>query len=136
MGPKAKLRDEWVGPFPILEMKNPLSAKLDLSGTDLKIHPVIHVSRLKPYLTSPEFPDRDKPRPAPVTQINGEDAWEVECFVSEIKATRRSPRKIVVRWKGWDAAFDKKVDATQLAKDLGQRTFQELLKQMREKKNT
>ena len=135
LGPKAKFRDKWVGPFRIIEMVGSLAAKLELPDT-MKIHPVVHVSRLKHLEESTKF-DRSqvtKP-PPPVTQIDGQDAWEVECFVDEKKATKRTPRKLLVRFVGYGPAHDKWLPATQLQHDLGRDAFNTLLQQMRDERS-
>ena len=43
-----KLMPKWVGPFPVSELVGKVAAKLELPP-NLRIHPVFHVSLLKPY---------------------------------------------------------------------------------------
>ena len=51
LGGSKKFRSRWVGPFVIVSCAGPLAYKLDLAGRLSKVHPVFHVSLLKPYLT-------------------------------------------------------------------------------------
>ena len=49
LGPAYKFEDLWVGPFTIKKMVHPLAARLELPDA-MPIHPVVHVSRLKPFI--------------------------------------------------------------------------------------
>ena len=64
-----KLTPRWVGPFKILEAMRPykLAYKLDLPQVVKHMHPVFHVSALRPYL-------RDGPhQPPPLPEfVDGE----------------------------------------------------------------
>ena len=48
VGQSRKLLPKWVGPFPVEKLIGPVAAKLTLPE-DWRIHPVFHVSLLKPY---------------------------------------------------------------------------------------
>jgi len=74
----------------------------------MPIHPVFHVSRLKPYRSSDEneWPGRvveSEMRPAAELLDNGEQAWEVERILR--KRMRRYGRgqriEYLVKWKGY-----------------------------------
>ena len=43
-----KLKPRWIGPFTILEKRSDVVYKLSLPSS-MAIHPVFHISRLKPY---------------------------------------------------------------------------------------
>jgi hypothetical protein len=74
----------------------------------MSIHPVFHVSRLKPYRSNDEneWPGRiieSEIRPAAELLNDGEQAWEVERILK--KRTRRFGRgqriEYLVKWKGY-----------------------------------
>ena len=49
-----KLRQRYIGPFPIIKVVSPVSYELMLPGT-MQVHPVFHVSRLR-ECQNPEYP--------------------------------------------------------------------------------
>ena len=51
-GLSSKLLAKWTGPFTILEVISPVAARLDLPAS-IKLHPVVHVSNLKPVEGNP-----------------------------------------------------------------------------------
>jgi len=74
--PSSKLRDRFLGPFPVTEVVSPVSYRLALP-TSMRVHPVFHVSRLLPWIVSPEdeFSSRhipDQPVPAAREFIYGD----------------------------------------------------------------
>jgi hypothetical protein len=64
-GPKGKFNAVWIGPFKVLEMVSPNVARLELPA-GWRMHPVVNVSRLEPFLSSDRFPGRDTMRPEAV----------------------------------------------------------------------
>lgn len=67
-----KLSARWVGPFPILHVISPTSYHLQLPAS-WTIHPVFHVSLLKPHYGPPVQPE------APVhLTAEGDEEFEVE----------------------------------------------------------
>jgi hypothetical protein len=50
----AKFKVRWIGPYKILERRNPVAYKVDIPYEMVvnKVYPVYHVSKLKPALTS------------------------------------------------------------------------------------
>jgi len=88
------------GPFQIIKKVGNVSYKVDLPPR-LKIHPVFHVSYLKPYHQDKEDPFRESWRPpfgarAPLGK-------EVERIISERLIWRPnypSNREYLVKWKG------------------------------------
>ena len=74
-GEANKLRPPFLGPFKILEMVGPLAAYLQLPKT--KAHPVIHVSRLKPWLPQHKSGRRAKELPQSIYD-DMEDGLEIE----------------------------------------------------------
>jgi len=45
----SKLKPRFIGPFKILQRVGPAAYRLDLQGRYQKIHPVFHVSLLRPH---------------------------------------------------------------------------------------
>ena len=68
-----KLLLRWIGPFTIFGRVGKLVYRLDLLESMNRIHPVFHVSKLKPYKAS----GRVQPPPVPI-EIEGELEYEVE----------------------------------------------------------
>jgi hypothetical protein len=69
-----KLKPRFVGPFEVVKLVGTMSYKLQLPAT-MKIHPVFHVSLLKPYSGTPIVP------PAPIV-IDGAEEYIVEAIVN------------------------------------------------------
>jgi hypothetical protein len=97
--PTRKFNARYFGPFAITSMISKVAYKLDLPAT-WKIHPVFHVSCLKPYKSSPaEFGDRQPTRPPPEI-IGGQEEYEVETILD--KRIRHNRTEYLVKWKGYD----------------------------------
>ena len=73
--PSRKLAPRFVGPFPILALVGPAAVRLDLPAS-LKVHPVFHVSQVKPALSSPLSPADPDPPPPRVLE-SGDQVWSV-----------------------------------------------------------
>ena len=92
-----KLAPRYVGPYVIRDVLNPAAVRLCLPAS-LKIHPVFHVSQLKPVASSPLSPPALAPPPPRVLK-GGDMVWEV----NEILAVRRRGRgfQFLVDWVGY-----------------------------------
>ena len=44
-----KFKTRWVGPFRVVATAGPVACKLELGGRLQRVHPVFHISLLKPY---------------------------------------------------------------------------------------
>jgi hypothetical protein len=79
-----KLQPRWVGPFPIIANISPVVYRLKLPPT-LKIFSTFHISRLTPYHSTEEFPQRTTTVQPPPQTVQGEDYWTIEAVVDRRK---------------------------------------------------
>lgn len=76
--PKKKLDWKHIGPFPVTKVVSPYSYRLELPAA-IRIHPVFHVSLLRPAYQD-HVPGQN-PDPPPPIEVEGHDEWEVEEVV-------------------------------------------------------
>ena len=94
-----KLLPRWIGPFTILGRVGKVAYRLDLPEGMNRIHPVFHVSKLKPYKAS----GRVQPPPVPI-EIEGELEYEVERILDKRinkRSRRRDSVEYLVKWLGY-----------------------------------
>ncbi|CAH9148077.1 unnamed protein product [Cuscuta epithymum] len=89
------------GPFPIIAKVGKVSYKIDLPST-LKIHPVFHVSMLKPYHGDEEDPSRGLSSRAPPVVTKSYDKEIEEVLATKEVRKRGVPRQnhYLIKWKG------------------------------------
>lgn len=93
-----KLLPRFIGPFKVLQRVGQVAYKLQLPVT-LKVHPVFHVSLLKPYNGSGTVQP-----PLPLTfDDNGLPFYEVEEVLQhrDVPRGRRLLRQYLIKWKGY-----------------------------------
>jgi hypothetical protein len=88
-----------MGPYVISAVISTTAYKLDLP-TSLKIHPVFHVSLLKPYNESPtDFIRTTLPPPPVMIPETNEEEYEVETILD--KRLIRNKPQYLVKWSGY-----------------------------------
>jgi hypothetical protein len=94
---KRKLLPKYLGPFTISEMVGPNAARLALPAT-WRIHPVFHVSLLRPYTATAEHPAH--PRRLPRV-VDGLPDYTVQSLIShrDLKVGSRITRQYLVKWQ-------------------------------------
>ncbi|KAJ4717218.1 Retrotransposon protein, putative, Ty3-gypsy subclass [Melia azedarach] len=88
------------GPFPIVKKVGKVSYRV-LLPPKLKIHPVFHVSMLKPYHGDEEDPSRGESKRAPTAVVTSFDK-EVECILADRRVRKRGVpnyNEYFVKWK-------------------------------------
>ncbi|KAG8378744.1 hypothetical protein BUALT_Bualt07G0017000 [Buddleja alternifolia] len=92
---------KYEGPYPVVAKVGKVSYRLDLPGT-LKIHPVFHVSMLRPYQEDEEDPSRGESHRAPPVVTKSFDK-EIEEVLSHKVVRRRGVKPTThyfIKWKG------------------------------------
>ena len=74
-----KLTERWLGPYTIISLAGPNAVKLKLPRS-LQIHPIINISRVKPYLGPIEGQTPYHPGPVHMTE-DRDNEWEVDHIV-------------------------------------------------------
>ncbi|XP_022861893.1 uncharacterized protein LOC111382220 [Olea europaea var. sylvestris] len=89
------------GSFPVIAKVGKVSYRLDLPSS-LKIHPVFHVSMLKPYHEDMEDPSRGESQRAPPIVTKSFDKEVDEVLADRIVRRRGVPpcQQFLIKWKG------------------------------------
>jgi hypothetical protein len=92
-----KLSEKWLGPYEITDLIGPNAVKLHLPST-MRIHPVVNISRVKPYKERLDGQPTFRPGPVEVTEER-----DVEFEVDYIADSRWKGRRLefLVHWQGY-----------------------------------
>ena len=90
-----KLAPRYIGPYPVAQVINPSALRLTLPPPSLKVHPIFHVSQVKPVATSGLSPPAPTP-PPPRTLEGGDLVWDVNRILVVRRRPRRRPRSATV----------------------------------------
>uniref|UniRef100_A0A8C5QE97 Gypsy retrotransposon integrase-like protein 1 n=1 Tax=Leptobrachium leishanense TaxID=445787 RepID=A0A8C5QE97_9ANUR len=107
--PSRKLGPRFLGPFAISKVISPTAVWLQLPQ-ELDVHPVFHVSLLRPSPPHP-FPGRTPSRPGPLVAI-GDDEYEVQTILDSRFYRRRL--EYLVRWTDYGPEEDSWIAATEV----------------------
>ncbi|KAJ9506024.1 hypothetical protein QJQ45_002500 [Haematococcus lacustris] len=98
-GKARKLIPRYVGPFEILLLVCAVAVKLDLPASMSRLHPVFHVSLIKPYTgTDVGF------MPPPVTWMDKTPVYYVERLLDHKGVKDNKASFFLVQWEGYDSA--------------------------------
>ena len=105
-----KLMGKWLGPFPVTRRINPVAYELKLPPTMARVHPVFHVSLLKPYKAPKDASKRQRP-PPPVILEDGPE-HEVEAVLAHRYVGKKL--QYLIKFKGYDHVYDEWLPPSQL----------------------
>jgi hypothetical protein len=121
-GVKILSRGGWVHLWSGLYVVSPLAYELQVSRGLSRLHPVFHITKLKPAHQSSQLVSvADEPGPV---LVDGEEEWEVEAIVKHRKCGRR-PMEYLVTFVGFplhSEALWYREDALENAQELWQNT--------------
>ena len=94
-----KLLPKFIGPYTVLDKISSVAYKLSLPATMNRIHPVFHVSLLKPYIKSGAIQP-----PPPLLDDEGDIVFFVETLLASrpAKRGRKHIKEYLVKWQGYD----------------------------------
>lgn len=111
-----KLAPKYIGPFPVVAKINDVAYKLELPQ-GYRIHPVFHVSLLKPWRGNGTY---QPPNPVAFDD-EGHPLWAVESILrmrERATAGRTKIREFLVKWEGFGPEHDTWEPERELRRDL------------------
>jgi transposase InsO family protein len=100
--PTRKFAERYIGPFEIVNQISKVVFKLNLPETYERLHPVFHVSLLRPAPRS-NIVGRSQEPPGPIN-LEEPDIFDVESIADS--RIRRRRLEYLVQWKGYEAQPD------------------------------
>jgi hypothetical protein len=106
----SKLLPKWLGPFKVTKVVNPVAFRLELPPSMSRLHPVFHLSLLKPYVRDP---GRTAHRYTPLLVDRQGLVFKVDRILKHrdvVKGSRktqagkvhRKVREYLIKWEGFD----------------------------------
>ena len=105
---RQKLLPRFIGPYTIIQTVGKAAMKLKLPSGP-KIHPVFHVSMLRPYVLPVRDPNSDTTDiPMPLDWLEGDPEFFIDHIVSHrvFKVGKKFVVHYLIRWHGFDANHD------------------------------
>ncbi|GMF14952.1 unnamed protein product [Phytophthora fragariaefolia] len=114
-----KLAHMWHGPFRVAAVIDTHAVRLEIAGTEYRLFPIVHTSKLKPVRTFPDRPKvplviEDQDRFDYDEALLPEDSWDTSLAEGEYEVERimdmrsgrrtrygRTMREFLVHWKGY-----------------------------------
>lgn len=92
-----KLGPKFVGPFEVNKRIGQVAYELDLLA-GWRIHPIFHISKLKPYCVDVVFPRGEQPLPPDL--IDSHYEYQVQKVLNHRMNNMTSCREFLIRWQG------------------------------------
>jgi hypothetical protein len=102
-----KLLPRYIGPFAVCRRVGKVAVELDLPFNMKKLHPVFHVSLIKPYVHTRERILQRCAPPPPVDWIDDEPVYRVEKLLNHRERRygrgHRGRMEYLIKWEGYAA---------------------------------
>ena len=122
---KRKLGPRYYGPYIVTEVVTPVAMRLNLPAA-MDVHPVIHVSKLKPYRDGAEsFPSRVNPEPPLPLIVDDEKFYEIEALRNHRFV--RGKLQFYVKWVGYTEEHNEWRPYDDLKEDMKPKLVKELV---------
>jgi hypothetical protein len=137
LGATRKLAGKYEGPFLVKRKVSRVAYELDFppGGAYAKIHPVIHVSRLREYIdpADPQFPGRTVRVPMEPIIVEGQARYVIDCFTRHRRWGKKKQLQFLVQWLGYLPSESTWKPAEHLQMDLLPREYWGFVRQYEER---